>query len=35
MQVYVGKVWNPATAVKSVEIGIKIDHVGNGTNRVS
>lgn len=34
MEVYIGKVWNPATAVKSVQIGIRIDHVANGSNRV-
>lgn len=34
MQVYIGKVWNPATAVKSVEIKVQINHVGNSTNRV-
>ena len=34
MEIYIGKIWNPATAVKSVEIGVRIDHVANGSNRV-
>lgn len=35
MEIYIGKVWNPASAVRSVQIGIRIDHVANGTNRVT
>jgi hypothetical protein len=34
MQIYIGKVWNPVSPVKSVEISIQINHVQNGTNRV-
>ena len=34
MEIYIGKIWNPATAVKSVEIGVRVDHVANGSNRV-
>ena len=34
MQVFIGKVWNPATAVNSVKVSIQIDHVGTTTNRV-
>lgn len=34
MQIYLGKIWNPATAVKSVEIRIKIEHITNATNIV-
>ncbi len=34
MQIFIGKVWNPAATVNSVKISIQIDHVGATTNRV-